>query len=116
MAIIITDECINCGACESECPNNAIYENGVEWSFADGTELSGNITLPNGKEVNADESNEPISMDFFYIVPEKCTQCVGFHDEPQCANVCPVDCCVDDPNYKETDDELTAKKEFLHAS
>ena len=27
MAIIITDECINCGACEPECPNTAIYEN-----------------------------------------------------------------------------------------
>jgi len=26
MAIIITDECINCDACVSECPNNAIYE------------------------------------------------------------------------------------------
>ena len=26
MAIKITDECINCGACEPECPNNAIYE------------------------------------------------------------------------------------------
>ena len=26
MAIIITEECINCGACEPECPNNAIYE------------------------------------------------------------------------------------------
>ena len=39
MAIIITDECINCGACEPECPNNAIYEPGVEWSFSDGTEL-----------------------------------------------------------------------------
>ena len=25
MAIIITDECINCGACEPECPNDAIY-------------------------------------------------------------------------------------------
>ncbi|WP_297971471.1 4Fe-4S binding protein, partial [uncultured Capnocytophaga sp.] len=23
MAIIITDDCINCGACEPECPNNA---------------------------------------------------------------------------------------------
>ncbi|HNA93597.1 MAG TPA: 4Fe-4S binding protein, partial [Saprospiraceae bacterium] len=28
MAILITDECINCGACEPECPNNAIYEGG----------------------------------------------------------------------------------------
>ena len=29
MAIIITDECINCGACEPECPNDAIYQ-GIE--------------------------------------------------------------------------------------
>ena len=25
MAIIITDECINCGACEPECPVDAIF-------------------------------------------------------------------------------------------
>ena len=37
MAIMITDECINCGACEPECPNNAIYEGGATWKFADGT-------------------------------------------------------------------------------
>ncbi len=24
MALMITEECINCGACEPECPNNAI--------------------------------------------------------------------------------------------
>ena len=36
MAIKITDECINCGACEPECPNNAIYEGGIEWKMADG--------------------------------------------------------------------------------
>ena len=40
MAIIITDECINCGACEPECPNNAIYEGGVEWAIADGTSVN----------------------------------------------------------------------------
>ena len=39
MAIIITDECINCGACEPECPNNAIYEGGIEWAIKDGTLL-----------------------------------------------------------------------------
>ena len=43
MAIIITDECINCGACEPECPNNAIYEGGEEWRFSDGTGVSGNV-------------------------------------------------------------------------
>ncbi|MCF3109061.1 4Fe-4S binding protein [Niabella sp. CC-SYL272] len=36
MAIKITEECINCGACEPECPNNAIYEGGVEWTISDG--------------------------------------------------------------------------------
>ncbi len=29
MALMITDECINCDVCEPECPNNAIYE-GIE--------------------------------------------------------------------------------------
>ncbi len=37
MAIMITDECINCGACEPECPNTAIYEGGNEWSLAGNT-------------------------------------------------------------------------------
>ena len=41
MAIKITDECINCGACEPECPNNAIYEGGAEWRYADGTKVKG---------------------------------------------------------------------------
>lgn len=26
MALMITDECINCDVCEPECPNEAIYE------------------------------------------------------------------------------------------
>ena len=37
MAIIITDECINCGACEPECPNNAIYEGQEKWNYSKGT-------------------------------------------------------------------------------
>jgi ferredoxin len=49
----------------------------------------------------------------FSIVPDKCTECVGFHDEPQCAAVCPVDCCVPDPNHVESKEELLAKKEKL---
>ena len=43
MAIIITDECINCGACEPECPNTAIYEGAEDWKYADGTDLTGDI-------------------------------------------------------------------------
>jgi len=26
MALMITDDCINCAVCEPECPNEAIYE------------------------------------------------------------------------------------------
>lgn len=114
MAIIITDECINCGACEPECPNNAIYEGGADWRYADGTSLTGSVTTPDGKTVDADEIYDAIDMDIYYIVPDKCTECVGFHDEPQCAAVCPVDCCVDDPNYRETEEQLLAKKDFMH--
>ena len=45
--------------------------------------------------------------------PELCTECVGFHDEPQCAAVCPVDCCIPDPNHVEDKDSLLKKKESL---
>ena len=114
MAIIITDDCINCGACEPECPNNAIYEPGDAYKFSDGTTLTGKVVLPNGKEVDADAEIEDISDEFYYIVPDKCTECIGFFDEPQCAAVCPVDCCIPDEAVVETDDNLKAKKEFLH--
>ena len=43
MAIKITDECINCGACEPECPNTAIYEAAYEWKYSDGTSLKGDL-------------------------------------------------------------------------
>ena len=73
MAIKITDECINCGACEPECPNNAIYEGGDEWRFADGTNLKGTITTPAGIEYEAENNNAPKAMDVYYIVTDKCT-------------------------------------------
>jgi ferredoxin len=115
MAIIITDECINCGACEPECPNNAIYEGGAEWRFSDGTTLQGPFQGKNsGLDVDAAEPQTPVSMDLYYIVADKCTECVGFHDEPQCAAVCPVDCCVDDPDNRETKEDLLEKKASMH--
>jgi ferredoxin len=110
MAIKITEECINCGACEPECPNNAIYEGGVEWAITDGTSVKGQFTLLDGSVVDASQRNAPVSVDIYYITPNKCTECQGFHEEPQCAAVCPVDCCVPDEMYKETVEELLAKK------
>lgn len=114
MAIMITDDCINCGACEPECPNNAIYEGGVEWAISDGTSLTDDYELGDGSVVNAKDKQNPVSDEFYYIVPDKCTECVGFHEEPQCAAVCPVDCCVPDPEHEEGEETLLARKERLH--
>ena len=80
MATMITDECINCGVCEPECPNEAITE----------------------------------GEDIFVIDPNPCTECVGFHDEEQCAVVCPVDCCVADPNNEETEELLLGRAKAIH--
>jgi ferredoxin len=113
MAIMITDECINCGACEPECPNTAIYEGGVEWTWSGGTSLK-QVELEDGTVIDAKAPQTPVSDEFYYIVHDKCTECMGFHEEPQCAAVCPVDCCVDDPDYRESEDDLLAKKAWLH--
>ena len=113
MAIIITDECINCGACEPECPNTAIYEGADQWRYSDGTSLKGVVETAEGSFI-ADEAQMPVSDEFYYIVPSKCTECKGFHEEPQCAAVCPVDCCVPDENVVETEAELLKKQSFLH--
>jgi ferredoxin len=115
MALKITDDCIQCDACISECPNNAIYEPDQEWSYAEGTSLSGEITLPStGETVNAEEKHEALSDEYYFIITDKCTECKGFHDEPQCASVCPTDSCVPDEDHQETEDQLMAKKAWLH--
>ncbi len=38
-----------------------------------------------------------------------CTECVGHYDEPQCVEVCPVDCIPKDENNVETQEQLMAK-------
>lgn len=95
MATIITEECINCGACEPECPNTAIYQGAVEYEFNGATHAA-------------------IDDDIFYIVPEKCTECVGFFDQEACAVVCPVDCCLPNPDIVETETALLARAKELH--
>ena len=114
MAIIITDECINCGACEPECPNTAIYEASDNWKYSDGTSLQGDVILLNGTSINADEGQMPISDEIYYIAHNKCTERNGFHEEPQCAAVCPVDCCIPDINNKESESELLEKQKLMH--
>ncbi|MGB2180801.1 MAG: ferredoxin, partial [Pseudomonadales bacterium] len=41
--------------------------------------------------------------------PNKCTECVGHYDEPQCVEVCPVDCIPKDPDNVESEDVLMEK-------
>jgi hypothetical protein len=40
---------------------------------------------------------------------------VGFHDSEQCAAVCPVDCCVTDPNNVEDEASLFERAKRIHA-
>ena len=80
MATHITRDCIACGMCVEECPNEAISE----------------------------------ATSLFVIDPERCTECVGFHDREQCAAVCPVDCCLPDPDNVEGEELLLARAHKLH--
>lgn len=66
MAVIITDTCINCGACIDECPVEAIV----------------------------DEDDNPTGEETYYVYPDKCVECVGHHDEPACATACPTEGCI----------------------
>ena len=75
MALIITDECINCDVCEPECPNGAIYQGEM----------------------------------IYEIDPNLCTECVGHFDEPQCQQVCPVNCIPLNPDVVESRDDLYQK-------
>tara|TARA_B100001989_G_C24549635_1_gene473379 strand:+ start:2508 stop:2765 length:258 start_codon:yes stop_codon:yes gene_type:complete len=75
MALMITDECINCDVCEPVCPNNAIFEGEL----------------------------------IYHIDPNRCTECVGHFDTPQCQELCPVECIPLDPNHRESKQTLLNK-------
>ena len=82
MALIITDECINCDVCEPECPNGAISQ---------------------GEEI-------------YQINPSLCTECVGHYNEPQCVDVCTVDCIIINLEMVERKEQLQVKYQALIAS
>jgi len=54
--------------------------------------------------------------EIYEIDLDLCTECVGHFDEPQCVEVCPVDCIPEDPDNVETKDQLYAKYEVLMAA
>lgn len=55
--------------------------------------------------------NDAISqgVEIYVIDPHKCTECVGHFDEPQCRQVCPVDCIPLNPEWDESRDSLYEK-------
>ena len=53
--------------------------------------------------------------EIYEIKADLCTECVGPYDEPQCVEVCPVDCCLADPEHEESEDQLRAKYDKLTA-
>ncbi len=52
----------------------------------------------------------------YIIDPNKCTECVGHFDTPQCQQVCPVDCIPLDPTHEETQAQLLEKYRQLTAT
>ena len=50
------------------------------------------------------------------IDPDKCTECVGHFDTPQCVEVCPVDCIPVNPDRVESKDALQRKYAALMAA
>ena len=66
MAVLITDICINCGACIDECPVEAIV----------------------------DEDDNPTGEENYYVHADKCVECVEHHDAPACAEACPTEGCI----------------------
>lgn len=111
MALKITDYCTDCGACEPECPNGAIYEGGENWKLSDATNLVGIVQNLNKKLVNADSFNEPLSDDTYYIVEDKCTECINYTQVPQCVAVCPVEAF--EKSKIESKEELLEKINWL---
>ena len=56
-----------------------------------------------------------MGLEIYEIDLDKCTECVGHFDAPQCVQVCPVDCIPVNPSCVETPEQLRAKYQRLQA-
>ena len=59
--------------------------------------------------------NQAISQgEVIYLIdPTRCTECVGHFDQPQCIEVCPVECILVDPAHVESREELETRYRSL---
>ena len=62
--------------------------------------------------------NEAIFMgpEIYEIDPNRCTECVGHFDTPQCVQVCPVNCIPVRPDRVESREQLLDKYRQLTAA
>lgn len=54
-----------------------------------------------------------MGQEIYEIDPDRCTECVGHFNEPQCQVVCPVECILVDENHPEDQNQLLAKYQRL---
>ena len=52
--------------------------------------------------------------EIYQVEPDKCTECIGHYEEPQCIKVCPIDCIINDPEHKESPEQLLSKFNTLY--
>ncbi len=71
----INSNCIHCGACAFECPNEAIFKFNTPYKIA-GTERF------------------PLKKRTYYIVPALCSLCVETAGKLLCADICPMNAIV----------------------
>ena len=60
--------------------------------------------------MNAISEGDPI----YVVNPDKCTECAGFYNEPQCVKVCPADAIKPDPDHHESIEELLKKQKNIY--
>ena len=99
MALMINNNCIACDACLPACPNQAIFE---KRSAAE----------DKGYRIG---QGQGVDDSIYVITYDRCTECVGHFDEPQCASVCPIGgCCVPDPDRSESTGVLMERARRLN--
>lgn len=105
MPMKITTDCTNCGICEILCPYAAIFPARVNWRkihnryfiFCEDTLLHDDFW----------------SKEHYYIVPDKCTECIGKYPEPICKTGCIKKAIEIDRTHWESEEHLYAKKKYL---
>ena len=105
MALKITNECSNCGICEVECPYEAIYPPGESFRKMQNRYFS----FCKSKDVK----DKFYSDQHYYIIPDRCNECKGISNVPKCLIACPIKGLVHDPEFRESEEHLYAKKEYL---